>query len=507
MSMQQLTVKAHLKRGCQQKRLLEQSDEIRRFAVDYDVSTNYEYLLAKITSVFPGLVNKSITLYWKDCDGDMIAFSSDDELMEALKSISDGIFRVYIVEKKTHRSEMQPSVDQASLLHQGVTCDGCNGEVRGIRYKCTVCPDYDLCSQCKSTGLHGEHEMMAIERPQWPFCHFGMYFPGAPMSSAAPPMPPFAGPVPQAPPMPPFSGPMAPPPPPPAYGCAPPYPEPGTQGPAEAYCASRKAWKRWYKEACGYKHKKEKKEHKEKDERKEGKSSSSSSSESEGGNSPTGEYLRNVGHSVAAMLDPLGIDVEVDVEHHGRRKKCHRFGMTGSRMRGGPWCMRGGPWGMRGRGGGWGCHWGQSDNGTTSQGSAPSAANQQPNSSEPKADVNAAAAGPESHGQHATTNMETGEMASGTFTRSPDSEWTVVDKGSTDVDGATEKVRELEMSDKAPCEDMLGFDIPADPVIAEALQKMLLMGYNNEGGWLTNLLIQHRGDIGRVLDAIHRKKQ
>ena len=65
MSQQQLTVKAYLKRGGQQKRVLEQSDEIRRFGIDCDVSTNYEYLLAKITSVFPGLVNKSVTLYWK----------------------------------------------------------------------------------------------------------------------------------------------------------------------------------------------------------------------------------------------------------------------------------------------------------------------------------------------------------------------------------------------------------------------------------------------------------
>jgi sequestosome 1 len=48
--------------------------------------------------------------------------------------------------------------------------------------------------------------------------------------------------------------------------------------------------------------------------------------------------------------------------------------------------------------------------------------------------------------------------------------------------------------------------LSADPAIAAALQQMLLMGYNNEGGWLTNLLIQHKGDIGRVLDAIHRRK-
>ena len=65
--MSQLTVKAYLKRWNERHRKpqIEQADEIRRFSLDADVASNYEYLVAKITSVFPGLVNKSLTLYWK----------------------------------------------------------------------------------------------------------------------------------------------------------------------------------------------------------------------------------------------------------------------------------------------------------------------------------------------------------------------------------------------------------------------------------------------------------
>lgn len=51
------------------------------------------------------------------------------------------------------------------MLHPGVTCDGCEGPVAGTRFKCTVCPDYDLCSTCQGKGLHKEHPLLPIFHP------------------------------------------------------------------------------------------------------------------------------------------------------------------------------------------------------------------------------------------------------------------------------------------------------------------------------------------------------
>lgn len=49
--------------------------------------------------------------------------------------------------------------------HPGVTCDGCDSPVYGTRFKCLVCPDYDLCSVCEAKGAHLEHNMMALKNP------------------------------------------------------------------------------------------------------------------------------------------------------------------------------------------------------------------------------------------------------------------------------------------------------------------------------------------------------
>eukprot|EP00050_Salpingoeca_kvevrii_P005731 m.285316 g.285316 ORF g.285316 m.285316 type:complete len:521 (-) comp11358_c0_seq1:153-1715(-) len=51
------------------------------------------------------------------------------------------------------------------LRHPGVICDACDGPVIGSRFKCTVCPDYDLCAACEERGIHPGHFMIRIRDP------------------------------------------------------------------------------------------------------------------------------------------------------------------------------------------------------------------------------------------------------------------------------------------------------------------------------------------------------
>jgi hypothetical protein len=50
-------------------------------------------------------------------------------------------------------------------VHKGIRCDVCGREdIQGARFKCTECPNYDLCSSCEQLELH-PHCLMKIKSP------------------------------------------------------------------------------------------------------------------------------------------------------------------------------------------------------------------------------------------------------------------------------------------------------------------------------------------------------
>ncbi|KAI8363755.1 hypothetical protein B0O80DRAFT_21429 [Mortierella sp. GBAus27b] len=52
--------------------------------------------------------------------------------------------------------------------HPSVVCDGCSKPIRGIRYKCGNCDDFDLCSNCEASPnpIHNtEHIFLKIRKP------------------------------------------------------------------------------------------------------------------------------------------------------------------------------------------------------------------------------------------------------------------------------------------------------------------------------------------------------
>ncbi|XP_014776341.1 sequestosome-1 [Octopus bimaculoides] len=151
-----LTIKAYKSNDDQGKNF----DEIRRFSVPKQLT--FDFLFKKVCEVFPSLSHGKFTMYWQDSDTDLIRFTSDNELNEAVTSLDSSIFKIII---KVNDSKPMPETGADEAVHPHVICDGCDKQISGPRFKCLACPDYDLCQECEKKDCHPEHPMMKIPIP------------------------------------------------------------------------------------------------------------------------------------------------------------------------------------------------------------------------------------------------------------------------------------------------------------------------------------------------------
>lgn len=77
------------------------------------------------------------------------------------------------------RSPVPAPLGDVLPLHRNVWCDACGSSIRGTRWQCEICPNYDLCESCHGkTNIHpASHGFQPIQPPQ-------------PLLSAATPPPP-----------------------------------------------------------------------------------------------------------------------------------------------------------------------------------------------------------------------------------------------------------------------------------------------------------------------------
>ncbi|KAF2021964.1 hypothetical protein BU24DRAFT_417610 [Aaosphaeria arxii CBS 175.79] len=69
---------------------------------------------------------------------------SDDELDDHEQTLQRTLY--HIAEDRAR---------QEGVIHRGITCNGCDTKpIRGIRWHCANCNDFDLCSDCKATNSH-----------------------------------------------------------------------------------------------------------------------------------------------------------------------------------------------------------------------------------------------------------------------------------------------------------------------------------------------------------------
>lgn len=103
------------------------------------------------------------------CDYCVIIFSSDqagDKIIDAAKNVEEpDISSLNIpievddsedaVEKAASEAIAECTAAVATMKHPSVRCDGCNqSPLRGFRFKCFTCPNYDLCTACYMSQTH-----------------------------------------------------------------------------------------------------------------------------------------------------------------------------------------------------------------------------------------------------------------------------------------------------------------------------------------------------------------
>jgi hypothetical protein len=59
----------------------------------------------------------------------------------------------------------KPRNSANTVVHKGIFCNMCQQQdIRGIRYKCHTCMDYDICEACEVTNIH-PHNFIRIKKP------------------------------------------------------------------------------------------------------------------------------------------------------------------------------------------------------------------------------------------------------------------------------------------------------------------------------------------------------
>merc|ERR1711962_338160 len=110
-----ITIKTILHRGSNEETLPRK--EIRRFEIEENVNGSYDFLRAKIISLYPDMTLETpFRLMWTDEEGDNVCFSTDEELAQALKFVKaqeNQLFKVIIKTPQVQQEQAQAGANQS----------------------------------------------------------------------------------------------------------------------------------------------------------------------------------------------------------------------------------------------------------------------------------------------------------------------------------------------------------------------------------------------------------
>lgn len=98
---------------------------------------------------------------------ELVSSTLNEALPELTKRISDTVRSQLKERSEPEKVPEEKNGEESGVnVHFGVTCDGCKqSPLTGIRYKCSVCPDFDFCEKCEATKEH-PHDFLKMKKPR-----------------------------------------------------------------------------------------------------------------------------------------------------------------------------------------------------------------------------------------------------------------------------------------------------------------------------------------------------
>lgn len=164
-----------------------------------EICHRFDNLKNEIVARYPELLQyEEIKFVWIDDEGDEIIILNHADYYDYLDAPGLAIKRRIYVRGVNKLPQEQPAVQAASAsqvhleapmdqdsaasrnestaqdspggedlpLHSNIVCDVCDETIRGHRYKCLQCFNYDLCMRCEGRMRHKDHLMVRIPTPE-----------------------------------------------------------------------------------------------------------------------------------------------------------------------------------------------------------------------------------------------------------------------------------------------------------------------------------------------------
>lgn len=86
--------------------------------------------------------------------------------MSSMKAMLRKVIRQELDKTQLSTDRSNVCLFKSPTVHSGVRCDSCGAApIHGIRYKCYICPNFDVCEQCEGTISH-PHPFIKIKDPE-----------------------------------------------------------------------------------------------------------------------------------------------------------------------------------------------------------------------------------------------------------------------------------------------------------------------------------------------------